>query len=1047
MALANTFIQNFDSNSLDTVNTFNVVGANVQNVNKRIEIPLAASTSGSHSLSTKVNFDLTNNSSFIKMTGYRDGATSAEAEFLLLTSAASTTGLNWIIGNGSISANHFTAGTRTGIFSATYHPGRDAWFRMRHSGTSLFWDTAPITASNPPIEADWTQRASVDKPAGIDVTVLFQRIRGGAFDALSTNPGTATFDGWNTVQESTVNYQEINYVGITATSPVGTTSIAVPYPPSIVVGDRMILSVTSKYAQVPATPAGWTLIASHIGGIAAAGVDSGSPCQSLFFKDVVSGETSATTVTVTKTTETGTAMIGSIVALRRQPGSDWAAFATSKGADTTGGDNWSVTGDVALNAREGDLFLACSSLNSDISTPDAHEITMSGVQFGSIVEEKDFSTTNGDDARQSISLHYCTSGTATVAPVYTFTSTNNTLTTAPAGPTIILRARAVVTVALAGNALTTKLATGNISVRPRLLGNALTTKVATGALTVRPALAGASLTTKTATGALVAGVNLSGDAFAKTQTTGAITVRPALAGSAFAKTTSTGWLSKIEAHLAGNAFSTKTATGNLRVGVELEGSATSTKATTGNLTVPVRLSGDTQTSADATGELTVPVELTGDASCKSFASGDIEVGVPLSGETAAATVSTAALVVVEVYLSGDAFCSVKAEGFLRVRGQGISADAYVRTDAMGWLSPVGVNLSGDAVMRPSGMADLVSGIGLSGDALCFTEASGLLEFPIDLAGDALVKATGGNPVLLTTTFEDLSGEAQQLTSGSADIVVGVNLAGNALCKASGTADLKRGSILFGDAFAQTSATGELSPVEVLLSGAANQATNANAITLRVGVPLAGNARCSASGSARFTVALRGAALCSVRATGRMRTGVRLSGAALSAKATAGRIRAGVRLAGASRSAASGTGKLTVDAHYAGNARCKSFASGRLFTRTPIALAGSATATVRGGIATLSTRLVLSGSAFSTKAVTGLLTVGIPLAGAVQLKVRATGDLEQGQFLPGDDGSFVNPGTVDFWIDSDAAPDNYFIDPAASDYIIQPTNTGRTWQPN
>lgn len=448
-----TFQYGFDGPALDTTK-FAASGAVTGVIDAgRFEITLANNTQHSCILESPTYGTLVGDATFCRMVGFRELSSGAEMQFEL-EAPVGTTGVNrirWNINNGNIQGvvNNNSA-TNTNAFTIAYDPFVHAWFRMRESAGTIFWDTAPIIAANPPLAAEWVQRGSLATPAGFPIGNMRHRVRGGTFNATSGNPGMAYIDAINTTWSKKAGYGEFIYAGKTttaaATANTGTT-MTIALPTEAVAGDLLLMVIANKYDNPPVVPAGWTLVSSHKNTNAQVkGADAGPIGQFLYTKEMVSGETGPA---ISKTTETGTLMLGSIIALRKQTEGTWA-FEFGKGEDNTGGGDWAITSDTALNMRGQDLIIACSAINGDISTADIHRLNIANSTIGGQIEIRDTGSANGDDGRQTIQLFFLTSNSNAAAetPGYTFVSTNNTVATTPTGPTILMRVRSTTPVAV-----------------------------------------------------------------------------------------------------------------------------------------------------------------------------------------------------------------------------------------------------------------------------------------------------------------------------------------------------------------------------------------------------------------------------------------------------------------------------------------------------------------------------------------------------------------------------------------------------------------------
>lgn len=227
------------------------------------------------------------------------------------------------------------------------------------------------------------------------------------------------------------------------TAAVGTTSLSVPYPSGITAGDMLVLSIASKYTpNVPSLPSGWISGLSNnqvSGSNGANGIDTGSATATVFLKIANGTETGNLAVTVTS----GNSCIGRMFRYSKAAAASWD-YAFVNGADSTAGTAWSITGNTTLSAIGGDMILATSGINTDGYTYSAQAVTMTGITFGTAVERQDSGTTQGQDCGLVMSEHPVSSGSATVTPTYTMTASSSA-TNAPAGGTVILRLREVLT--------------------------------------------------------------------------------------------------------------------------------------------------------------------------------------------------------------------------------------------------------------------------------------------------------------------------------------------------------------------------------------------------------------------------------------------------------------------------------------------------------------------------------------------------------------------------------------------------------------------------
>jgi hypothetical protein len=163
----------------------------------------AASATGYVTLESVSTYDLTGKSAFVAL---RQIASRALFESVVETAPLSVT-LNasnllvWYISNGSLKARKRVSASNTDVYSVTYNTTTHRWFRIREASGSIYFDTAPSTASNPPIETDWVNRHTESNPFAL--TAIKVSLSTGAWSGPTADSGVAHFDGFNTAATTT----------------------------------------------------------------------------------------------------------------------------------------------------------------------------------------------------------------------------------------------------------------------------------------------------------------------------------------------------------------------------------------------------------------------------------------------------------------------------------------------------------------------------------------------------------------------------------------------------------------------------------------------------------------------------------------------------------------------------------------------------------------------------------------------------------------------------------------------------------------------------
>jgi hypothetical protein len=210
---------NFDDNARDTAKWKLTVatGAKVEEIRGRLEITPPVNATGTSGYVSVNTYDLTGSSAHVRLVQKLNAENGLEVYYLLFN------GSNWlgfIVNNGGFSARYRVGGVTNLVTNVAYSASTHAWLRIRESGGTTYWETAPNTASNPPVAADWVAFASVANP--IDITSVNVQLRNDALLAVA-DPGTAIFDGFNTTARWDEN---VKVTGVAATGETGTVSVS-----------------------------------------------------------------------------------------------------------------------------------------------------------------------------------------------------------------------------------------------------------------------------------------------------------------------------------------------------------------------------------------------------------------------------------------------------------------------------------------------------------------------------------------------------------------------------------------------------------------------------------------------------------------------------------------------------------------------------------------------------------------------------------------------------------------------------------------------------
>jgi hypothetical protein len=258
--------------------------------------------------------------------------------------------------------------------------------------------------------------------------------------------GVTGTDGSDVDEDGLINVPPaaalLTYHASGATTSLGTSPIAVPYPAEIVADDLLLLVVGVKPdTATVTTPSGWTAPdnSNATGGTGAQGAGTG-PCRVAVFTKVAAGtETGTQSVSFANTPNI---MWGFMVRLSSTTGAYDVACTTA--ADNTGGATWSTTGAIDIGIEPGDFLFAFCALPTEASTSawTSESLTASGLQTTFAFEDTMYveTLTNNDAAGRGIGVRV-DDGSSSSPPTHTATvpATNTNV----AGPEVFVRVRGV----------------------------------------------------------------------------------------------------------------------------------------------------------------------------------------------------------------------------------------------------------------------------------------------------------------------------------------------------------------------------------------------------------------------------------------------------------------------------------------------------------------------------------------------------------------------------------------------------------------------------
>lgn len=244
-----TFIDTFDQPTLSANwNGFTNGGGTITAATNGISFNLpASSTSLSDAdISAARNYDLTGSYGYVNAGQVLSASTNADSIFKVCLDVTNNYFV-WEVEAGVLYAETIVGGVRTPLTSFTLSLTTHAYWRIRESGGTIFWDTSPDANT-------WTNKASVANPFA--VTAIFPDLGAAAYEN-ETNPGSFRVGGFNTTTLS------VSVSDSTTTSE--TVSVVKPVAPLTISKSESVTTVEQSFPNeslevvnvVPQIPTGW----------------------------------------------------------------------------------------------------------------------------------------------------------------------------------------------------------------------------------------------------------------------------------------------------------------------------------------------------------------------------------------------------------------------------------------------------------------------------------------------------------------------------------------------------------------------------------------------------------------------------------------------------------------------------------------------------------------------------------------------------------------------------------------------------------------------
>ena len=240
-----TLTDNFDAGAIDTGKWTVANSANhsqSQSGGTLNQLP-SGLNQGQASVNSAKTFSLNGSSAFVRFippVGVDSIGYGYECNFEVLASEFDGIGMYWASTAvvPVLTVRLYT--TQSGTVVSTeypYSPTTNAWWRIKIEAGTIYWQTAPATASNPPIEGDWVNLHTIAASTfTASLNTLGVQLRSGSWTAMTTSPSApAKWDGLNTAASalavatnSTASPATYSFTGAPAGDLIAVASVASP---------------------------------------------------------------------------------------------------------------------------------------------------------------------------------------------------------------------------------------------------------------------------------------------------------------------------------------------------------------------------------------------------------------------------------------------------------------------------------------------------------------------------------------------------------------------------------------------------------------------------------------------------------------------------------------------------------------------------------------------------------------------------------------------------------------------------------------------------